>query len=248
MYITLIQRNTYCNPVNIFYEDPSAFPKEYQRRIKIQHNYKYVPDMSNCIEMSVENNPKILTNNTHEISNEDIEKLKKWVKFYRKQLLNWIGTGDPLPLYEYLADMDLLRKLKKVFGEDVFEYRLHCDTGFMMTTLYKKETGLPVDIRFDDSMEYEYVALYQKRKYIPRIKFKTNNSNDGAMTLFGTMSIEDEPRILNPDFDCELTENELQQIKDWIRLHKKMLLKVTYGKKYNHDFIEYLERKTKPIL
>ena len=71
MYITLIQRNTYCNPVNIFYEDPSAFPKEYQRRIKIQHNYKYVSDMSNCIEMSVENNPKILTNNTHEISNED---------------------------------------------------------------------------------------------------------------------------------------------------------------------------------
>ena len=227
MYITLIQRNTYCNPVNIFYEDPSAFPKEYQRRIKFQHNYKYVPDMSNLVEMSIEENPKILTDNIHEISNEDIEKIKKWVKFYSKDLLNWIGTGDPLPLYEYLADMDSLRKLKNIFKEEVFEYRLHYDIGFMMARIKKEKTGLPVDIHIDDSTEYDYVVHYKKEKYIPRIKFVANHTDDWHLTLFGTMSIEKEPRILNPDFDCELTENEIQQIKNWVKLHRKRLLKIT---------------------
>jgi len=221
-YTTFFQRNMYCNPVNFFFDEQANISEGQIPIVRWQHNYKYVPDQSNCIEMSIEDEPRILNNIKHEIKKSDITKLKKWVKLYKDVLLNWTCKYWGWYLYEDIEHKS--SKKKRYF----FEHEINMP-WYSMSDIRPIISNLPTVVFYGDGIEYDYVSEVLKEKYVPRIKFIGNKNYKHPISLYGSMSIEDEPRILNENFDCELTENEIQQIKDWVKLHKDALLKMTFS-------------------
>jgi hypothetical protein len=248
MYTTFIYRKQYGNPVGVYFDDMSEYPLNYAPRIKFQHNYKYMSDMSNLVEMSIEDDPKILTNNLHEILPNDITLLKEWVIYYKDILLNWKGINDDSYILEYFRHKPLIPEFEKEINEDKTDESL--DMGVMASSEpkfynHKGNRGLPnnLEVYIDDSLEYEY-RTENNLKYTPKIKFvgdyyNPNDSTDRIFDVYIPMSIEEEPKILY-DMDHNISDTDIKDLKSWVKLHKEMLLKTTKGEIDHIDFFEYL--------
>ena len=236
MYTTFIIRDRYENPVNLFYDDPADHPKDYIPRIKFQLDYEYLPNLENTGEMNLVDKPEIMCGDTSNLKKEDIAKLKRWVKKYRKTIFKWEGGKDVCPLSECL---DLIKNTEiKPENEDSLY-----DIGWAMTRIPSKY-DLPTTVHFDDSEEYDF-RKKNNQSYIPRIKFVGNPKEPNCLfRVYVPMSIEDEPRLLMPEMKHTLSENEIEILKDWVKKHKKQLLKVTHystSRYSNIDFLEYLK-------
>jgi len=92
-----------------------------------------------------------------------------------------------------------------------------------MCWLSKDMTGLPVELLVDEMNWWEKIGPFK------RLKFQGNKEKLDYRKLY-SMSIEENPRILVKDAQIDLTDEELQQVKDFISKNRKLLLKMANGK------------------
>jgi len=85
---------------------------------------------------------------------------------------------------------------------------------FGMATLRKADTGLPVNIYVDDSLDYVGGG------HGKRIKFQPDRGNRPLTRTFVTMTIADEPRVIGGH---ELSSKEIQQIKGFVLRNRAAL-------------------------
>ncbi|MDR0675546.1 MAG: hypothetical protein LBF97_00700 [Elusimicrobiota bacterium] len=85
-------------------------------------------------------------------------------------------------------------------------------------TLRKFETGLPVNIFIDDG------GLWKKGKHWKRIKFQADKGNKPYTKNMPSMTIEDEPKIIEKRIKVYLTSKEIEQIKKFVKINKNLLL------------------------
>jgi hypothetical protein len=103
-----------------------------------------------------------------------------------------------------------------------------------MARLPKEDSGLPVDIYVDEMNCWEKIGPSK------RIKFQGDKTHiDGSKKTY-SMSIEKKPRILVKDAQIEITDDELQQVKDFVSKNMKLLLKMAKGNICLIDFGEKL--------
>ncbi len=95
------------------------------------------------------------------------------------------------------------------------------DYIFKMVTLRRKDTGLPVNICLADN-------AWAKGKHSPRIKFQGNRNPSSDTYCMIPMSISDEPEILIQQEELwhELTSDDIQEIKQFVKLNKNCLLRL----------------------
>ena len=110
-----------------------------------------------------------------------------------------------------------------------------------MSRLSKDMSGLPVDIYVDELNCWEKIGPFR------RIKFEGNKEKSDYKNIY-SMSIEENPRVLVKDAKIDLTDEELQQVKDYVSKNRKLLIKMAEGKFYFMDYCEklgYIERRKK---
>lgn len=107
-----------------------------------------------------------------------------------------------------------------------------------MSRLSKRETGLPVEILVDDIGAWENIGNFR------RIKFQGNKCEGTDHTKMYSMSIERKPRILVKNANIELSEDELNQIKSFVKKNKKELLQLG---KQKISFINFIYKINKKI-
>jgi hypothetical protein len=86
-----------------------------------------------------------------------------------------------------------------------------------MSVLRKNETGLPVNIWVDEG------NTYQKPGHEPRIKIQSDNGDHPNSRNMIPMSISDDPEILINDQKLSLSKNEINLIKQFIRINLSIL-------------------------
>jgi len=98
--------------------------------------------------------------------------------------------------------------------------------------LSKDMTGLPVEIVVDEMNCWEKIGPFR------RIKFQGNKKKLDYRKLY-SMSIEETPRILVKNAQIDLTEEELQQVKDYVSKNRKLLINMSKG---DIGVIDYAEK------
>jgi hypothetical protein len=107
-----------------------------------------------------------------------------------------------------------------------------------MSNLPKRRSGLTVNLWVDDN------GSYKKGKHGKRIKFQLNNANNVQETNMGVMTISDDPEvIINPKQKIEISQKEINAIKEFVIKHKSYLedladMKIDFG-----DFLEMLKNQ-----
>lgn len=89
---------------------------------------------------------------------------------------------------------------------------------YEMANISTKRSGLPVVV---------YISGL-KSSYGSRIKFMNGHGKVKPEKLL-TLTVSDEPKLIPEDSKLEISEKELQQIKDWVILNKDILLKLYKG-------------------
>jgi len=107
---------------------------------------------------------------------------------------------------------DLFETLKKVNAEARGNEPI-----FGMATLRKADTGLPVNIYVDDSLDYVGGG------HGKRIKFQPDRGNRPLTRTFATMTIADDPRVVG---DHELSSKEIQQLRGFVLRNRIALEKL----------------------
>jgi hypothetical protein len=102
-----------------------------------------------------------------------------------------------------------------------------------LSSLQKDMSGLPVEVWVDE------MNCWQKTGHFRRIKFQGNKSNKYDFRKMYSMSIEKKPRILVKDAQIDLSDEELQQVKDFVSKHRKLLISMAKG---NIDLIDFAEK------
>jgi len=93
-----------------------------------------------------------------------------------------------------------------------------------LSWLPKDMTGLPVDLYVDEMDCWEKIGPFR------RIKFMGDKSKKADYRKLYSMSIEENPRILVKDAQINLTDEELQQVKNFVSKNRKLLIKMAKGK------------------
>jgi hypothetical protein len=91
---------------------------------------------------------------------------------------------------------------------------------YEMATLRKMSTGLPVNLYLDDN------GAWKKSGHWKRIKFQPDPGNRPVTKNMVSMSIEDDPKILQKNAKIALSAQEIEKIKLFVRLNKDNLLKL----------------------
>ena len=100
------------------------------------------------------------------------------------------------------------------------------DDGFFYKVGWKSETGLAVDIYFDDSGFWGAEDCWNR----PIIKFKPYKNIINAFRLI-PMSISGNPEILFKNPQMDLTDAEVDEIKQYVIQNKEAIMNLCY----NHD-------------
>jgi hypothetical protein len=106
-----------------------------------------------------------------------------------------------------------------------------------MSRIPKDMTGLPVDILVDENKAWEKIGHYK------RVKFQGNTKKKMDWRKMYSMSIEENPQVLVKDAKISLTDDELQQIKDFVSKNLDSLLQISDQKLYLLDFLRKLENE-----
>jgi len=92
-----------------------------------------------------------------------------------------------------------------------------------MSRLSPDMTGLPVDIWVDEMNYWEKIGPFRRVKFQGRKTKKIDNKS-----LY-SMSIEENPRVLVKDTKIDLTNEELQQVKDFVSGNRELLISIAEG-------------------
>jgi hypothetical protein len=103
--------------------------------------------------------------------------------------------------------------------------------GFQITSIHKKWSGLPAYACVDNTGTW--INLGDKKI----ILFQSNNSSDVDFRKLVPMSIEDDPKIVTKNNDMELKENEIEQIKNFVRDNQIELILFSKNKIGIIDFL-----------
>ena len=103
-----------------------------------------------------------------------------------------------------------------------------------MSRLSKDMSGLPVEMLVDEMGAWERVGSYK------RVKFQGNKYDKIDFKRMYSMSIEKEPKILVKDAQIDLSDEELQQVKNFVSKNRESLIKMSNGKNSLLDFAESL--------
>ena len=103
-----------------------------------------------------------------------------------------------------------------------------------MSRLSKDMSGLSVEMLVDEMSAWERMGPYK------RVKFQGNNDDKIDFKKMYSMSIEKEPQILVKDAQIDLSDEELQQVKDFVSKNRKALINMSNGKISLLDFAESL--------
>jgi hypothetical protein len=95
-------------------------------------------------------------------------------------------------------------------------------------------SGLPVEMLVDEMSAWDKMGPYK------RVKFQGNKDDKIDFKRMYSMSIEKEPRMLVKDAQIDLSDEELQQVKDFVSKNRKSLIKMSNGKISLIDFVESL--------
>ena len=102
-----------------------------------------------------------------------------------------------------------------------------------MSLIDKDMSGLSVEIVVDEMNCWEKLGLFR------RIKFQGNKKDKLDFKKLYSMSIEENPRILVKDARIDLTDEELQQVKDYVSKNRNLLIRMAKG---NFCLMDYAEK------
>ena len=106
----------------------------------------------------------------------------------------------------------------------------------MGATLRKKDTGLPVNIWIDD-MAWKNTGHWKK------IKFQPDTENRADTDTFIPMSIEDNPRVLMDNPQITIDAKKLEQVKQFVRINKNLLLLYADQKITISEFLQQMKKE-----
>jgi hypothetical protein len=106
-----------------------------------------------------------------------------------------------------------------------------------MSRVSKDMSGLPVELLLDENKAWEKIGPYKRIKFQGTTKGKINWKN------MYSMSIEESPQVLVKDAKISLTDDESQQVKDFVSKNKNSLLQISEQKLYLQDFLRKIENK-----
>jgi len=109
--------------------------------------------------------------------------------------------------------------------------------GFMVLSLLKKWIYFPANIFIDDGGLWTNIG----NKRI--ILFQINNSEYMDFDKIIPMSIEDEPQILVKNEKICLSNYEIEQIKNFVRICQEELIQIAENKIHHLKFFEKIENK-----
>ena len=125
--------------------------------------------------------------------------------------------------------MNLIEIFDRVLGES----RSHFYE--MGATLHKKDTGLPVNIWIDD-------MAWKQTSHWKRIKFQPDKVDRSDTRTFIPMSIEDDPQIKAKNPKLSINSSELEQIKQFVRINKDLLLRYSDQEITIADFLRQMRK------
>lgn len=105
--------------------------------------------------------------------------------------------------------MKLNEEIEKILNENKI---------YEMANISTKRSGLPVVV---------YISGL-KSSHGPRIKFMNGYGTVKPEKLL-TLTVSDDPKLIPEDSKLEISEKELQQIKNWVILNKDVLLELYKG-------------------
>jgi hypothetical protein len=108
--------------------------------------------------------------------------------------------------------------------------------------LSKDMSGLPVEIVVDEMNCWEKMGPFR------RIKFHRNKKDKIDFKKLYSMSIEENPHVLVKGAQIDLTDEELQQVKDYVSKNRNLLIRMAKGKFCLLDYTEklgYITRRRK---
>jgi hypothetical protein len=109
--------------------------------------------------------------------------------------------------------------------------------GFMVLSLMRKWTYFPANIFIDDGGLWTNIG----NKKI--ILFQVNSSKYRDFDKIIPMSIENEPQILIKNEKIDLSNNEIEQIRYFVRICQEELIQLADGKIHKLKFFEKIENK-----
>jgi hypothetical protein len=101
-----------------------------------------------------------------------------------------------------------------------------------MSRLSPDMSGIPIEIFVDEVNTWEKIGPFR------RIKFQGSKSKKADYRTLYSMSIEKEPRILVKNANIDLTDEELQIVKDFVTKNRKLLIRMAKEKISISDFAE----------
>lgn len=104
-----------------------------------------------------------------------------------------------------------------------------------MATLRKKRSGLPVNLYLDDSKSWAQTGHWK------RIKFQPDKGDSPDTRSMIPMSIDENPEILVKNPKMSLSAKEVEQIKNFVRLNKELLLQLSDAKIDIGDFLDKMK-------
>jgi hypothetical protein len=104
-----------------------------------------------------------------------------------------------------------------------------------MATLRKDRSGLPVNLYLDDSMSYK------RGGHARRIKFQPDKSNRPITNQMVPMSIEDDPKIMEP-VKLKLSAQDVEKVRAFVKANKDLLIQLSDMK---IDILEFITRMIK---
>ena len=87
-----------------------------------------------------------------------------------------------------------------------------------MSVFRKNETGLPVNVWFDQG------DSCQKNGQEKQIRFQNDKSNKCKYNNTLPMSISDDPEIMNENTTIEISQHDINLIKEFVKINKDILL------------------------
>jgi len=109
--------------------------------------------------------------------------------------------------------------------------------GYVVCTLARKWTYFPVNIFIDDG------GLWTNIGSKKIILFQTNNDVIVDFDKILPMSIEDEPQILVNDREIDLTNDEIEQVRDFVRKCQTEIIQLADDNNH-HAFFEEIRRNS----
>lgn len=204
-------------PVDLFIDDGGSFQRNSHPILLFARN-GFSKTINDFISITISKTPKVISDNEIAIGNPILNAIFYFIKSNEKSLrkiaLGKISHSEFLETIK-VPSLAISESTSKIISE--------------MSTLRKNVSGLPTDIWLDEG------GLY--RRHAPRIKFKASNDQHTTRE-YSSMTIEDEPCIENFPKKSNLSSEDVEKIKLFVKTNKQLLLDLCDSKiDYESEFL-----------